>query len=374
MPRNDSLTTFLRDTIAYWDHPGTPVNVRENLWKILRCGTPILGGDVYASPTEMRIVYYTCKSRFCPSCGARTSQLWEGDLDATIPRVPYREVNFTMPRVFWLIFEQNRELLNELPAVGARAIAYWVKGEHNARVILMVVQQTYGGFLNFYPHLHCLVSAGGLNENRLEWIPDLRLAEKQQKHGLMLAWRFALISFVHAAIRANKLRSPLSRDELNQILQRESQRAWNVYVGHQVSKLKVIAHIGRYIRRPPIVQRRFKRLDDDRVTYEAKDTRNHRLTPVTHTNQEFLNLLLPHVVDRYRNSMRYFGLLAPRSKAQLSVVFDLLRQKQKPKPVRLPWALSLQATFGRNPLMGQDGVFLHKIGYLAPASSAKSVL
>ena len=69
--------------------------------------------------------------------------------------------SFGAPNVFWSILQQNRHLLHDLPAVGAAAIEFWAKAKHGVRVILMVVQQTYGGFLNFYPHLHTLVSAGG---------------------------------------------------------------------------------------------------------------------------------------------------------------------------------------------------------------------
>jgi Putative transposase/Transposase zinc-binding domain len=364
MPIDSSFKRFFRDTIPNWDHDGTPPNVRENLWKVIHCGTPVLGGDVYASRTEQKIVYHTCKSRFCPCCGARASDLWKDDLEATIPDMMYREINFTMPRIFWSLFEQNRELLNELPAVGAKAIAFWAKAEHGARVILMVVQQTYGGFLNFYPHLHCLASAGGLDETRLRWVPDLRFFEKRQKHGLMLAWRYALLAFIDAAIQTNRLKSVLCKDELVQILHTERQRDWHIYVGRQVRKGAVIEHIGRYIRKPPISQRRLRKLDDDRVEYVAKDTRNERMRPMTYTNREFLSLLLPHVADRYCNSMRYFGLLAPRSKGLLSVVFDLLKQKQKPKPVHTSWALSLERTFHNNPLIGRDGSVLQKVGYL----------
>jgi hypothetical protein len=179
------------------------------------------------------------------------------------------------------------------------------------------------------------------------------------------------LAFIDAAIQTNILKSVLCKDELVQILHRESQRDWHIYVGRQVRKKAVIEHIGRYVRKPPISQRRLRRLDDDRVEYIAKDTKNERMRPMTYTNREFLSLLLPHVADRYCNSMRYFGLLAPRSKGLLSVVFDLLKQKRKPKPPRLSWALSLERTFHNNPLIGRDGSILRRVGYLEPLFGAQ---
>jgi hypothetical protein len=362
------LKQFLEDTIADWDRDGTPVNVREAWWKVLKCGTPALGAEVFASTTEQRIVYHTCKSRFCPSCGMRAAGLWQAKLETAIPLTAYQEINLTMPQVFWPIFQQNRELLNDLPAVGARAIEYWAKVRHNARVILMVVQQTYGGFLNFYPHLHTLVSGGGLDETNVRWIDNLEFAKKEHRHELMLAWRFALLGYLNAAIRVNRLKSDRSADELACILQTEGKRIWNIFVSRAVHKRTVIDHIGRYLRKPPIAQYRLRRLNDKEVQYLAKDTRNSCLMPVRYTNQEFLKCLIPHVPDRYCNSMRYFGLLAPRSSSLLSLTFDLLNQKQRSAPCYLPWAASLARTFGTNPLIGKDGSVLRLVGRIEPSS------
>jgi hypothetical protein len=368
------LKKFLKDTIADWDQEGTLQNVRENLWKIVNCGTAALGAEVFASSTTHKIVYHTCKSRFCPSCGARAAGIWQAELETAIPELRYQEINFTMPRAFWPLFLQNRELLNGVPAVGARAIEYWSRARHDARVILMVVQQTYGGFLNFYPHLHTLVSAGGLNETRVRWIHSLEFSTTEHRHELMLAWRFALLAYIDAAIQANTVKSDLSTNELALVLHTEGKRNWNVFVGPRVGKRIVIDHIARYIRKPPIAQYRISRLNDKEVQYLAKDTRNKCLAPVRYTNKEFLALLMPHVADRYCNSMRYFGLLAPRSKGLLSLVFDLLAQKQRPKPARLSWATSLHRTFGENPLIGRDGSVLRRVGRIEPFSPNPSEL
>ena len=368
--RSHPLKELLRLTIHLWDHRGTPQNVRDNFWKIINCGTPVLGAEVYASATERKIVYHTCKSRFCPSCGARAASIWQEELEAVLPKVPYLEINFTMPKVFWSIFEQNRHLLNDLPALGAAAIQFWAKATYGATVILMVVQQTYGGFLNFYPHLHTLVSAGGLAQSSGLWISRLEFGNKQHKHELMLAWRFVLLAFLEEAIKAGVLKSALTKDELRDILEKERTRNWNIFVGRPVSKSLVINHIGRYIRKPPIAQNRLTWISEQEVQYLAKDTRNDCQTPVFHTNREFVALLIPHVMDRYQNSMRYFGLLAPRSRILLSTVFAILKQARPPRPIRRSFDSSLYKTFGENPLVGRDGQLMRWVGRIEPVAAA----
>jgi hypothetical protein len=359
-----TLKELLRDTLLDWDHDATLQNVRETFWKIINCGTEVLGADIYASETEQRIVYYTCKSPFCPSCGARSASIWQEEVEAALPQIPYLEINFTMPRVFWPLLQGNRHLLRDLPALGAAAIEFWAQARYGARIILMVVQQTYGGFLNFYPHLHTLVSAGGLDGCTGQWTQSLNFHIAEHKHELMLAWKLALLTALDTASKHGVLESDLGRDEFSNILETEGRRKWNVYVSAGVSKNHVIDHIGRYIRKPPIAQYRLSRIDNHHVQYRVKNTKNHCLTPVTYSNEEFVGLLIPHVNDRYLNSMRYFGLLAPRSRMLLTQVFSVLKQQQRPRPVRLRYAESILRTFGQDPLVGLDGQPLLRVGHI----------
>jgi hypothetical protein len=237
----------------------------------------------------------------------------------------------------------------------------------------MVVQQTYGGFLNFYPHLHTLVSAGGLDGSTGRWIPSLNFQNAEHKHELMLAWKLALLTALDTASKDVLLESDLSRDEFNNILETEGRRKWNVYVSRLVFKRSVIDHIGRYIRKPPIAQYRLTRIDAHHVQYRVKDTKNRCLRPVVYSNEEFVRLLMPHVNDRYCNSMRYFGLLAPRSKMLLTKVFSVLKQQQKPRPARTRYAESIYRSFGQNPLIGRDGQPLFRVGHIKPLAPAQTV-
>lgn len=229
------LKQILIDTIQSWDHEGTPENVRRNFWKIINCGTAALLQFMPRQPSRKSSIN-TCKSRFCPSCGARAASIWQEELESVLPNMPYVEINFTMPRPFWALLQQNRHLLNDLPSLGAAAIGFWARARYGARVILMVVQQTYGGFLNLYPHLHTLVSAGGLDESGGQWIPRVDFRKREHKHELMLAWRYALLTYLHAAVKANLVRSDLSNDEMVIGFEIEGKRNWNIFGGRWCPK------------------------------------------------------------------------------------------------------------------------------------------
>jgi hypothetical protein len=71
------LKQILSSTRGHWDRPATRNAVRQNFEKVINCRTPALGAEVYASETEEKLVYHTCKSRACPSCGHRATELWQ---------------------------------------------------------------------------------------------------------------------------------------------------------------------------------------------------------------------------------------------------------------------------------------------------------
>jgi hypothetical protein len=137
-----------------------------------------------------------------------------------------------------------------------------------------------------------------------------------------------------------------------------------------MSKTHFVKYVGRYIRRPPIAQHRLTRITDQVVEYLAKDTRNNRFVNVRYSNDEFVAILKKQVHDRGRHAMRYFGLLAPRTKARTwAAVFLSLKQQQRPLPCRLGWRYLLHKTFGIDPLIDSFGQEMHWVARLNPVTS-----
>ncbi len=361
------IKQILLDTQAYWDHDGYPAHIRENLLKVIRCGTIGLGAEIYASETESKLVFHTCKSRFCTSCGQRATEAWQADLEAILPDIPYIGITLTMPMEFRTILQQNRHLLHGVPAMGAEAIIQWAKARYGVRLLVLVVQQTFGGLLNFVPHLHVMVSAGGLQDSTNRWIHRLKFDEAE----LMRAWRYAVIAFLAEASKRNMLRSSLSGEELLTMFAIHYKRSWNIFISRRGPKAYRLKHDGRYIRRPPIAQHRVTRIGNHQVEYLAKDTRNRQFVSKRYTNEEFVDILVQHFPGHGRHAMRYFGLLSPRSKArEWAGIFVLLNQRKRQHPPRLGWRWLRLKTFGTDPLQDSRGRPMHWVGRRAPVKEA----
>jgi hypothetical protein len=184
---------------------------------------------------------------------------------------------------------------------------------------------------------------------------------------IMDLWRFAVTSYLWKAHRDGLLRESSLPKDFNDLINRQVQRDWNIHITRIMSKMHFLAYAGRYIRRLPISQKRILEVTEQEVVYQIKDTRTKTLLETRSTPAEFVAILKQHVLDRYHHSMRYFGLLAPRTKRLTSAaVFALLGQWPRPKPPRQRWAASLKKHFGVDPLLDTFGQRMKWVGHKQP--------
>ena len=246
----------------------------------------------------------------------------------------------------------------------------WARQTYGIRLLIVVIPHTFGRHLNFNCHLHILVSEGGLREDGTSWRPRAPL----DRTALMPMWRYAVITLLREAARVGVLNTDLSRRALRELLTAQYERWWNIDVKRFRSKKPFLGYAGRYARRPPIAQHRFRTITRQEIRFVTKDTRTQRTVETTYTPAEFLATLADHVPDRYRHTIRYFGLLAPRVKGHThDAVFALLGQERLGKPRRLRWAASLQKSFGVDPLLDRDGQRMRWARRVPPAPAGVNV-
>ena len=231
-----------------WDHDGARPWVRESFTRMIECRTAALGWQTYASETEVRRVYHTCKVRSCPSCGYHATLQWQREQSTQLPDIPYSGLVFTMPGALWHLFKENRHLLHDLPTLGSEAVLHWVKEQYGVQPLILVVQHTFGRHLNFNAHLHMLVSAGGLLESESRWVRGLNL----NPVGLMKLWRHAVITYLRLALKAGILKSDLPEVTLKDLLAGKYEVCWRVDLQRRISKLHFLSYAARYIRSPPL--------------------------------------------------------------------------------------------------------------------------
>jgi Transposase zinc-binding domain/Putative transposase len=130
-----------------------------------------LGAEVYSSENQELIVYHTCKSPACPSCGHRGNRQWLRERWAALPNTNFKGVTFTMPDLLWPFFRDNQALARVLPALAAEVIRSQVGIRHGVRVGVIAILHTFNGRLEFNSHVHTMVTGGGLQAASNTWTP-----------------------------------------------------------------------------------------------------------------------------------------------------------------------------------------------------------
>jgi hypothetical protein len=362
---------LVEDTRPLWDHAGVRDHARATLKKMLLCGTRALGAKVFSSIAgETRIVYHTCKTRACPSCGYFRSLRFQQEVVNRLPDIPYRGLILTISDRYWEILRMNRQLLPDLVALGGGVMSDLARECSQAEVPLIAVLHTFNPELKFKPHLHVVVGLTGLGLNGDRLIESIRFS----KDMLQRRWRYALLDRLELEVRQGRLRSDLSQKQLLENIDYERGLLWHIVEHSCTNKHDLLAYVARYIGRPPIPNSRILEFDAHHVRYRFRDKLDDdRVHEATIPTQEFLNRLIEHIREPYQHGVRYFGLLSPRAKFTRYHAFLRLLDQPEPGPVRLlRWAEGLNLSFGVNPLVDSCGnpmTWSHRLPAVLPPTS-----
>ena len=147
----------------------------------------------------------------------------------------------------------------------------------------------------------------------------------------------------------------------------QENRWWSIKIQSFRSRELFLRYAGRYVRRPPIAQRRITHIGKHSVTFWTKDKKLECRVYVQCSAEEFIDRWAQHIPERYQHAVRCFGLYAPRTLRQtFAAIFALLGQKQRSRPKPVPWADSMQRAFGKNPLLDDSGQRMKWVRRLPP--------
>jgi len=143
--------------------------IKEVVEHYLHCGNPRSGFARIRCPDchAEHLLTFSCKTRgFCPACHAKRLEEWgEWVRETLILDVPHRQVVLTIPKTLRIFFKFKRRLLGELCRSAARSLAVYFEALTGEKLVtgMIAAVQTFGDRLNFHPHLHLLVTEGGVD-------------------------------------------------------------------------------------------------------------------------------------------------------------------------------------------------------------------
>ena len=294
------------EEMLYILHPRK--SVIENVDRMINCGDPSFGGAMYGCSKcgTFKFVPFRCHSRFCPICGTKYSIDRTTSMSFKIINAQHRHCVFTIDSELRHFFLENRKLLGLLfdavQSVIFRAFYKDNKSECFTPGFILVLH-TFGRELKWNPHIHCLVSEGGIGNSGL-W----RSKTHFNYTFLRNAFRTALLDLMEKEI-GTSFKSVKNR------CYKEHKHGFYVYAKPNKCNPKIVTkYIGRYLGRPVIATSRIDRYDGETVTFHYNRHEDNRLITESVPVMEFIQRLIQHIPKKHFKQIRYYGLYAGNHK------------------------------------------------------------
>jgi putative transposase/transposase-like zinc-binding protein len=348
----------------------------RTLGAIEDCRTAALGGHAYqcAECGARKIVYNSCRNRHCPKCQSLEKEEWLEQRRAELLPIPYFHVVFTVPEELNPLAVSHPKLLYSLLFHCASETLLEIAADPKhlgARIGILAVLHTWSQKLTLHPHVHCIVTGGGLSIDGDWWVgcrSDFFLPVRVLKK----LFRGKLLAALKAAAGSGELPSTHLPD-----LDALYRKSWVVYCKPPFgSPEQVLAYLARYTYRVAISNSRLVRLEGEEVTFTWRDYADHdRMREMTLSGEEFLRRFLLHVLPDRFVRIRYYGLLANRNREKaLALCRKVLPGPPARKVQKMGWQDRLQSLTGIDPMRcevcGQKALRL--VETMAPARAPRA--
>lgn len=271
---------------------------------IQQCRTEALGGHLWHCDQCAAEVfaYHSCKNRSCPKCHTDQTERWLDARKAEMLPTRYFHVTMTVPEELREVLRANqRDGYAMLMKAAAEAIIELARDPRHVggMVGVLAVLHTWTQQLLYHPHVHCLVTGGGVSEDGDHWHP----ARKD----------FLVPVKALAKLLRGKLRAAFEKRRPDLVLPKTAwSKPWVVHcTAWGEGEQAVLDYLARYVFRVAITNSRIVGLDDQTVTIRHKQRKSNRWLTTRISGHEFMRRFLQHVLPKGLHKVRYFGLWHP---------------------------------------------------------------
>ncbi len=321
------------------------------LHDIERCRTAALGGHMlvcdacgYSHP-----VYNSCRNRHCPKCQCLAAEKWIAAREARLLPTQHFHLVFTLPAELRALARYRPRLVfDALFASAAETLQELARDEKHLGAMLGVtaVLHTWTRDLRFHPHIHCIVTGGGLS-------PDSRWIEASKRflfpvRVMGMLFRGKMLGRLRRMEREGALEGMsdfADPEAFGRMMARIAKKNWVVYAKRAFRGAReVYQYLGRYTHRVGIANSRLVSMVDGLVTFRTKDGKHVTLHALA-----FLGRFVQHVLPPGFVKIRHYGLLAPSNVNDKLVVARRLLTTEPVLELRsTTWVERLQTLTGKD--------------------------
>lgn len=323
---------------------------------IQNCKTGKMGAHKYVCDEcgHEEIAYNSCRNRHCPNCQTGKKLKWIEARKEEVLNVKYYHIVFTIPQELYRIAIQNqRKIYKIMFKASAETLQELAEDKKylGGEIGFFSVLHTWGQNLMYHPHVHIVVTGGGLTKTE-KWI------EKESDF-------FIPVKVMSRKFRGKFLKN-LKEEKLefygenkylentasySELIQKLYSKEWVVYCKEPFNNTEsVIKYLGRYTHRVAISNERIVEVTEDTVTFKWRDYKdNNKIKEMTVTIEEFIRRYLLHILPPYFMKIRYYGILGNRKKEKKLLKCKILtRTKINKKNKKLPALELLKQVLGKD--------------------------
>jgi len=290
--------------------------------KLHHCHTAAIGVHTYkcndANCNHLHQQYHSCGNRHCPNCGGLKKEQWVEDLTADLLPTAYYHVVFTLPHQLHPIILGNRKVLFKLLFDAASKTLLQFAGDRKylgGKCSITAVLHTWGQQLSFHPHLHCIVSGGGIGDDD-KWVNAKRKNNKFlfPVPAMKSVYKGIFLKGLRLLIAKNKLQ--LNGIDAHKIINKAGLKKWKVYAKSPFGNVaSVVEYLGRYTHKIAITAHRITGISDGHVNFTYKDYNDgNRQKEMALSVPEFLRRFELHILPKRFVKIRHYGLLQNHGK------------------------------------------------------------
>jgi Putative transposase/Transposase zinc-binding domain len=286
------------------------------------CRTAELGGhkDKCAECGHIEISYNSCRNRHCPKCQTLRKETWIEDRAEDLLPIQYFHVVFTIPSELNPLAIMNQKVMYNLlfRSASETLVELADNPKHlGARIGFIAILHTWGQNLMDHPHVHCVVTGGGLSEN--DWVSS-RKGFFIPVRVMAALFRGKFLDYLKNSFEElifpggiGHLKDPGNFEIFRRRLYHKK---WVVYCKPPFAGVNgVLQYLGRYTHRVAISNNRILRLHDGEVSFRWRDYADgDKQKIMTLSADEFIRRFLLHVLPHRYVRIRHFGLLGNRKR------------------------------------------------------------
>lgn len=300
-----SIQTFLQTHANdFLTEHSLPLFQHKALWSLQHCRTSVMGShaDVCENGHIENVYYNSCRHRSCPQCQHLKTDQWLRRQQAQLLDTTHHHWIFTIPHSLLPLWRFHQQTVQDILFKAVHETLRQLSDDPkylNAQPGVLLALHTWGRNLSLHPHIHCLITHGGLNEQG-GWVEPRRKAMFPAKV-MMHLFRGKFLAALNKVFTETDLPS-------KQALYASD---WMVHCckpydhGDGVAK-----YLARYMRGGAI--RNGQLLEaDDRVVFRYKSHQTGKKETLSLRRDDFLKRLLQHVMIPYKKTVRCYGLYHP---------------------------------------------------------------